>query len=141
MRYYSLPLKLGRVIRKEELPTCTLEASIANLIHLIATSHFGESKFDRKFGNVIWENEFGNIAQNNTAREDIKQSVLDGIARYEPRLTNVRVEIRWSQEETDGSRIRRLSERIDIGINALIIASRRPFSHHEYFYIAPLAYN
>lgn len=141
VRYYSLPLKLGEVIRKKALPVCTLEASVASLIHLIVTSHFGEDKYDPEFGNIIWENEFGNIVRNSTAKEEIKQSILKSMARYEPRLSNVRLEIRWSQEESPAPHTKRLSERMDIGITATVKATRRPFVHHEHFYIAPLAYN
>ncbi|SHF23930.1 Gene 25-like lysozyme [Fodinibius roseus] len=138
--YYSLPLRLGKVIRKKELARCSLEDSISDHIHLMITSHFNENKHDDKFGNSIWENEFGNISENHTIREEINRSVLRCINRYEPRLEQVRVNIRWLQEETGGGSIKRLSKRLDITITGTITVNRKPFSHEEQCYIAPMSY-
>lgn len=138
--YYSLPLRLGRVIKKNKLANCSLKDSISDHIHLMITSHFNENKHDEKFGNSIWENEFGNISRDHNIREDIKRSVFRCIARYESRLENVRVDIRWLQEETGGGSIKRLSKRLDIKITGMITASKKPFIHNEQFYIAPLSY-
>lgn len=138
--YYSLPLRLGRVIKKEKLANCSLEESVSDHIHLMITSHFNENKHDEKFGNSIWENEFGNISKDHNIREEIKRSVLLCIGRYEPRLENVRVDIRWLQEEREGGNVKRLSKRLDLKITGTITANKKPFIHNEQFYIAPLSY-
>lgn len=138
--YYALPLRLGRVVKKEKLVHCNLKDSISGHIHLMVTSHFKENKHDEKFGNSIWENEFGNISKDNHIREEIKHSILRCITRYEPRLVDIRVNIRWLQEETGKRNIKRLNKRLDLNITGTITASKKPFAHNEQFYIAPLSY-
>jgi phage baseplate assembly protein W len=138
--YYSLPLNLGKVIKKKKLPNCSLKDSISDHIHLMITSHFDENKHDEKFGNSIWENEFGNISKDSNIREEVKHSILHCIDRYEPRLENVRVDIRWQQEQVDIETVKRLSKRLDVKITGTIAINKKPFNHREQFYIAPLAY-
>lgn len=138
--YYSLPLNLGRVINKKKLANCSLEDSISGHVHLMVTSHFDENKHDQKFGNSLWENEFGNISKDNNIREDIKHSILSCINRYEPRLENVRVDIKWLQEQIGEQNTKRLSKRLDIKISATITVTQKKFVHQERLYIAPLAY-
>lgn len=138
--YYSLPLNVGRVIKKNKLAKCSLEDSISGHIHLMITSHFDENKHDHEFGNSIWENEFGNISKDNNIREDIKHSILHCINRYEPRLENVRIDIKWLQEQIGEENTKRLSKRLDIKISATISVNKKDFVHREQFYIAPLAY-
>ena len=138
--YYSLPLRLGQVFKKKKLATCTLEESISHHIHLMITSHFDENKHDERFGNSIWENEFGNISKDSNIREEVKHSIVHCISRYELRLENVRVNIRWLQEQMGAPGIKRLSKRLDVEIKGTITINKKPFTHREQFYIAPLSY-
>lgn len=138
--YYSLPLRLGRAIKKKKLANCSLEDSIRDHIHLMVTSHFSENKHDEKYGNSIWENEFGNISKDNNIREEIKDSILRCVNRYEPRLGNVRINIRWLQEETGKKNMKRLNKRLDIEVSGTVGATKKSFIHNEQFYIAPLSY-
>jgi len=137
---YSLPLKLGRVIQGKKLAKCSLEESIHDHIHLMITSHFRENKYDQTFGNGIWEYEFSNILKDHNIREEIKRSVLRCITRHEPRLENLRIDIRWLQEEVAGRNIKRLNKLLDISINGIVTVNKKPFIHNERCYIAPLSY-
>jgi predicted component of type VI protein secretion system len=139
--YYALPLKLGKVIKKEKLANSNLKDSIRDHIHLMITTHFDENKHDEKFGNSIWENEFGNISKDSNIREEVKHSIKLCINRYESRLENVKVDIRWQQEQVGTETAARLSKRLDVQITGTIKVNRKPFKHNEQFYIAPLAYN
>ena len=137
---YSLPVKLGRVIQKKKLARCSLEESIRDHIHLMITSHFRENKYDQTFGNGIWEYEFSNMWKDHNIREDIKRSVLHCITRHEPRLEDLRIDIRWLQEEVTGRKIKRLNRLLDISITGIITVKKKPFIHNEQCYIAPLSY-
>lgn len=138
--YYSLPLRCGRAIKKKKLAKCSLENSIRDHIHLMVTSHFKENKHDEKFGNAIWENEFGNISEDNNTREEIRRSILRCITRYEPRLINVRINLRWLQEEVGEVNVKRLNKRLDVEISGTLTVTKKTFIHSEQFYIAPLSY-
>ena len=138
-RYYSFPLKAGAFIRKEQHPMAGLPEAIRQHIRVLLITRFNENRYDAAFGNAIWENEFEHIQHNNPLREHVRQSVLQCITRYEYRIEQVKVDIHISQEELHSAQLRRLHEKVDIHISAVIIKTREPFLHHEHFYIAPLA--
>ena len=136
---YSYPFRAGAFIRKEQHPLLSLAESISQHIHLLLVTHFNENRYEREFGNAIWDNEFTNINNNNPVREHIRLSVLKSIASFEPRIEQVRADINIWQEELFTTETRRLNERVDIYIHAVICRTKEPFLHHEHFYIAPLA--
>lgn len=138
-RYYSFPLKAGTIVRKEQHPMVPLQEALRQHLHLLLVTRFNENRYDTAFGNAIWENEFEHIQHNNPLREHIRQSVLKSITCYEPRIEQVKVDIHISQEELQTALLKRLHERVDVHISAIIIKTREPFRHHEHFYIAPLA--
>ena len=57
--YYDLPIRFDLLMQKNrELPTCSLDKSIAQNIFLIITSKFNEHRFDPTYGCEIWETDF-----------------------------------------------------------------------------------
>lgn len=140
MPYYTLPLQLSTIMKKEVHPTCDIHTSIAQYIQLMVSTRYCENKYDEKFGNLIWENEFENIIKNNSLKERIKNALLQTIALYEHRLENVKAEIQLVQEETRITRGRQLREKVRIDISGTIKLNKEPFKHTESFYIAPLSY-
>lgn len=116
-----------------------LPDAIRQHIHLLLITHFNENKYEKEFGNAIWDNEFTNMNNNNPVREQIRLSVLKSIASFEPRIEQVKADINIWQEELFTTETRRLNERVDIYINAIICRTKEPFQHHAHFYIAPLA--
>ncbi len=139
-KYYTLPLQLNKVMKKQEHPRCNLHDSIGYYIHLMIGSQFKENKYDENFGNVIWDNEFTNITKNNNVKEQIKISLLEAIVKYESRLENVRVDIQVHQEEINTSSVKRLRERVTVEITGVVSKSKERFRHREKFFIAPLSY-
>jgi hypothetical protein len=99
MSYYTLPLQLGNITKKEKHPTCDIHTSISQYIRLIVSCQYKENKYDERFGNMIWENEFENIIKNNSQKEKIKNSLLETVMKYEKRLEHSRAEIQMMQEE------------------------------------------
>jgi phage baseplate assembly protein W len=139
--YYQLPLALGRIRHREELPKCSLPDSINRHIHLICTTAFGEMQFDNSFGCCIWDNEFDNLASVNKTRELIRKSIADSITQHEPRLQQVKVEIMITQVELP-TRIsgRHIKKLLDILITASLAATSEPFRYRERFFAGPLSY-
>src|SRR3954453_19189180 len=99
LQYYSLPLALDELTRKKDLVKCPLEQSVAQNLHLLLTTAFGELPADEDFGCSIWDHDFDNMTNGNKNKELISQSLLASIQRYEKRLSNVRVELVLGQEE------------------------------------------
>ncbi|BAV10173.1 Phage baseplate assembly protein W [Filimonas lacunae] len=140
--YYTLPMELGKVIKKQELPRCSLQQSIAHHLHLILTTSFGELLSDPDFGNGLWEEDFDNVTYRGRQKELIIQSLMRAIQRYEKRLEKVRVQLTVSQEEvSDLSAESRVKRKLDIVIAAILKATNEPITYRDSFFISPLAYN
>jgi phage baseplate assembly protein W len=139
--YYSLPLSLDSVLRKQDLSRCSLKESVYHHMHLILTTAFGEMTNDPNYGCSIWENDFDNLTSNNKIREQIKQSLISAVNKYEPRVQNVKVEILIRQEEQQtqltGRHVKKL---LDIKIAALLTATREPIQYNDRFFTGPLSY-
>jgi phage baseplate assembly protein W len=137
--YYTIPLKPDEIIQKAEHPKCSIGDSVALMIQLITTSHFGEFKHDNSFGCEIWEHDFENIVNTQLYKDQLKKSIQQTIQKHEPRLSDVRVDIQIEQIE---SRIgnRRTKSRIRLQVNGSIRKTNEPFKFTEQFFIGPLSY-
>lgn len=140
-RFYKLPINPDSFFTKKEHETCDIKQSIANYIHLINTSSFGECTFDETFGSSIWELDFDNLKSSNKLKSLIKTSIEESIIFHEKRLTNISVEARIKQEEIlTGDVVNRIKKRVDLIIRAKVKQTNEDFKYVEYFYIGPLSY-
>jgi phage baseplate assembly protein W len=137
--YYDIPLNLGEVIHKKELPRISLKESISKWIHILVVTRYGECKHDDTFGCQIWEHDFENITNSQKFKEELSKAILNSIAIHEPRLTDIRVDIQIEQVEL-ALQNRRVKIRIGIRIRGNIRKTNESFTHHENFFIGPLSY-
>jgi phage baseplate assembly protein W len=137
--YYKIPLHLGKVTQKKEIPKCSLPDSVAQMIHLIVTTGFGECKSNPTLGSEIWEKDFENIANSQMYRENLRKSIQLTLEKQEPRLTGIRVDIQM--EQVDYMLFtRRAKSRIKIKVTGLLTKTNEPFSYSDQFFIGPLSY-
>jgi len=140
-RYYSLPLRLDEVMQGENLPTCSMDDSIYQHIHLLVTTAFGEIEYDEKFGCIVWDTDFDNLTAVNKMRDIIKQSLVTVIRKYETRLEKVNAEVSINQELTSGSQdAKQVKKRVRLQITGLIKSTHLPFSRTFSFFSGPLSY-
>jgi predicted component of type VI protein secretion system len=81
----------------------SLRSSIDEFLELLVFTHTGECKFAYDFGFSFWESEFQNLtieSFNNSEypRKRFEDNLKDAIQKYEPHLTDVKVEILLSDE-------------------------------------------
>ncbi len=140
MQYYRLPLSVDKIITNEDAETCSIEQSVAQFIHLIATSHFGEYDFDKTFGCTIWNIDFDNLTSTNKLKQNISESIAKTLTLHEKRLSDIRVDVKIIQDEFKGtSNGNRVKKRIEIKIKSIKKQTNETFSYSDRFYIAPLA--
>lgn len=141
LQYYSLPLALDELTRKKDLSKCSLQQSVAQNLHLILTTAFGELPIDENFGCSIWDHDFDNMTTGHKNKELIRQSLLTSIQQYEKRLSNIRIDVLLGQEEIiakiNGCRIKKV---IRITITGVLKSTNETFKYHDSFYIGPLSY-
>jgi phage baseplate assembly protein W len=137
--YYNFPLKPVDLILKKEHPRISLRDSVSRMIHLIAITHFGEYKHDESLGCEIWDYDFVNITNYQLFKEQIKNSLMQTIEKYEPRLSEIRVDIQIQQVEIR-IKNRRTKSQITMRVDGVLARTNEPYSYTENFFIGPLSY-
>lgn len=140
-QYYSLPLSLEQVMQKKDHAKSTLRQSVAQYLHLIMTTAFGELLTDEQFGCSIWEHDFDVVTGKHKIRELMKQSLLQSIVQYEKRLGDVRIELVVSQEESaDSASAYRVKKKMGVTVTGTLLSTNEPFKYADEFFTAPLSY-
>ncbi len=137
--YLQLPIKAYELINKKEHDRCSLSQSVASMLHLIITTHWGESKYNEDFGCEIWEHDFENIDNAQVYREKMKASIKKTIEKHEPRLKISRVDVQIEQIELMAQN-QRTKSRISLLINGVLNKTNETFNYTEQFFIGPLSY-
>jgi phage baseplate assembly protein W len=141
MEFYSLPLVLERVMRKQEHPKCTVQQSVRQHLHLLLTTAFGEFPGDERFGCGIWDHDFDNVTSAHKLREIIRLSLHQSILEQERRLGNPRVEVLLRQEEVpDGQARHHIKKKIDITIAGTLTLTNERLTFRDSFFVGPLSY-
>lgn len=134
---YHIPLDFGEIVhrgaahpeprRSSELMikrTDSARKSIDEHLELLMTTHRGEYKYNWEYGFVIWDSEFENIDiekfnTHNYPKQEIEEKLTKLIARYEPRLKNIQVEIFFIYKKN--FRGRRIKFFVDLKIRGVIV--------------------
>lgn len=140
MEYYTLPLDLGKVMRQEEHPKCSLIESVKHHLHLLVTTAFGEFPEDPGFGCGIWEFDFDNLTSAHKLREYIRESLQASVLQHEQRVGHLRVTIGLRQEEVPEQESSRVKKRIDVTIAGVLVSTNEPFVYRDSFFVGPLSY-
>ena len=143
MSYLKLPLDLSSAL-VGTLQRCSLAESVAQQLMLLIVSHPGEVLGREDFGSVIWELEFHQLVKIKDWEEEVHNSLLDSILRYEPRLREVVLEVRLAEidDDTDEdikSKHPYVRRRASIQVRGIIDSSDEAFSFQTQVYISPLS--
>jgi phage baseplate assembly protein W len=139
-QFYSLPLSMASLMNKKEHPTCTLLQSVAQHLHLIITTAFGEFLSDEDFGCSLWEHDFDNITSVHKIKEWILQSLVSSISRYEKRLSQLRVDLTINQEVLHTRNEYQAKKKFLVIISGTLQPTNERFNYQDSFYTGPLSY-
>lgn len=123
------------------MSSCSLEESIAQSIMMQITSRYGEVASRQDFGSKIWELEFNQLVKVYEWEEDVKQSLIDTITKYEKRLYDIDVTVNLSEFEGESSIRHRkdIRRKADIYVEGKIIYQDIPFHFNTTLFISPLS--
>lgn len=124
-----------------ELPTCDLRQSIAQNIFLIITTKYKENRYDDSYGCEIWDMDFELVSNENMWLETIRKSIDISVAKHEPRLYNVSVDVDVTMDEqvTTLKSTKTVKKRLRISVKGRLSESGEPFSFDTNIYISPLS--
>jgi len=137
--YYYFPLKPADLIQKKEHPRISLKDSVSRVIHLVTITHFGEYKPDESLGCEIWDFDFDNITNYQLFKEQVKKSFIQTFEKYEPRLSQIKIDIQIQQVEIRVKN-RRTKSQITLRVDGILTKTNEPYSYTENFFIGPLSY-
>lgn len=102
-KYYKLPLRLGALLKGEiqQLERCTEAESIDQHIKLLLTTCPGEHHFDENYGCRVWELDFGRVESAEKWKALLISYVVEAVNSYEPRLTDVFVNVELCEVTVD----------------------------------------
>jgi len=138
--FYKLPIDFNSVIKKKELEKTSIEHSIAQQIILLATTTFGECKFDETFGSKIWEIDFDLLMNENTLKEIISKTMKQSLLFHEKRIKVNELKVELSETMYLVDDVSRAKKKVDIIIEATIKSTNRKFDFRGYFFVGPLSY-
>lgn len=139
--YYKTPISFKDLMEKKEIEKTNLEHSIAQCINLVATSSYGECKFDESFGCKIWEMDFDLLSDQNTLKDRIREALVVAIKKYEYRLDLADVEVSITEAKTASyNNNMRMKKKINVVVKGNVKKTNRPFNFFGYFFVGPLSY-
>lgn len=138
--YYKVPFDFESLTEKKDADKIALDNSISQNIFLIATTSFGECKFDETYGSEIWEMDFDLLKSDNSLKEFIADTLKKSIAMHERRMKLEDVEVVINDHNLGTLGKKRMKKRVSISIKGLILETNRPFMFNNSFFVGPLSY-
>jgi phage baseplate assembly protein W len=128
-------------MERQEIPTCGVGESIAQLLHLLIHTRYGELRSDRSFGCRIWEIEFDRTLTNGDWSDQLSLSLEAAIREHEPRLKNAKFTISMAVVDHNSffrqpDEYRRLAT---VGVSALLAETEEPFQFYTQLHVGQLA--
>jgi len=139
--FYKLPIDFNAIIQKKELEKTSIEHSIAQQVILLATTTFGECKFDETFGSKIWEIDFDLLMNENALKEIISKTMKQSLLLHERRIKVNELKVELSETMYLVDDVSRAKKRVDIIIEATINSTNRNFNFRGFFFVGPLSYH
>lgn len=138
--FYKLPIDFTAVMQKRELEKTSIEHSIAQQVILLATTTFGECKFDDTYGSKIWEIDFDSLMNESILKETIAKTMKQSLQWHEGRIKLNELRVELTEERFMFEEVNRTKKRVDIIIEATIKSTNRSFNFNGYFFVGPLSY-
>ena len=138
--YYKTPIDFKALIEKRDLAKTTLATSIDQQLFLLATTAWGECKFDEGFGIGFWEVDFDMLKSDANLKLLVKESLKESIQRYEKRLFVQEVEVEVTHQNLSTLEKTRTKKKIIIYIKGFIRETNNPYEYRTHLFIAPLSY-
>ena len=125
--YYKPPIDFKALIEKRDLAKTTLETSIDQQLLLLATTAWGECKFDEGFGIGFWEVDFDMLKSDANLKLLVKESLKEAIQRYEKRLFVQEVEVEVTNQNLSTLEKTRTKKKVMIYVKGFIKETNNPY--------------
>ncbi len=136
--YYTIPMDLDRLVEGRAHTRCSLHKSVYQHIYLLLITHFGETRYDATFGCALWDHDFS-IMSSLKWKDIIRESVEQTVARFEPRLSALKVKVEMEEYEVMTKANHYIRKRIGVSVEGTITRTKEPFRFFERVFISPMS--
>lgn len=139
--YHKIPLDIGELLNKKDLPSCSLKESIAQNIYLLVTTKLGECRYDYSYGCELWDLDFELITNENKWTENVSKSLENSIKNHEKRLYQTNIEVTISEQELprNSNNVVRVKKKLDILVKGIITETREDFHYKQSLFLSPIS--
>jgi phage baseplate assembly protein W len=139
--YHKIPLNIGDLLEKKDLPSCSLKESIAQNIYLLVTTKLGECRYDYTYGCELWDMDFELITNENKWTEKVTKSLEESLKNHENRLYQTKVEVLVSEQilPNISKNIVRVKKKLDINVKGMITETREEFFYNQSLFLSPIS--
>jgi hypothetical protein len=136
--FYTLPLRLDKIVNRKPVSYCSLQESIAQNLYLLITTYFKELRYDHSYGCSIWEQDF-EIMANIKWKDTLSGSLEETIRNHEERLINSKVKVEIEEYKFLSKEIIRVKRKLIIKISGFTLRTNEKFEFTEQIFIAPFS--
>jgi hypothetical protein len=136
--FYTLPLRLDKIVNRKPVSYCSLQESIAQNLYLLITTDFKGLRYDHSYGCSIWEQDF-EIMANIKWKDTLSGSLEETIRKHEDRLINSKVKVEIEEYKFLSKEIIRVKKKLIIKISGFTARTNEKFEFTEQIFIAPFS--
>lgn len=139
--YFSKPFKFDTLFRHGGcLKEVDLIDSITQHLELLLFTGFGEHFFNRNYGCEVWDLDFELINNINLWEKQVSESLLKTIADNEPRLVELRIDLKRKQTERSNllAQAFEVRNRLDISVQGKLLQTGDNFTFNTTLLLAPI---
>ena len=139
--YYKFPLQFERLLDGEDWLRCNEKESIDQNLELIITTCPGEHKYNPDFGCMIWELDFVSMLSQSVWESTFHEHIVKAIARYEPRITNIDIDVDFSDvvRSYPMTGTNAIKKKVNIIIRANLLSNGEKCGFQYFLYLGPLS--
>lgn len=139
---YQMPFDPEELMSENgSIKTCTEAESIAQNLMLLITTKKRENRYDPDYGNDVWDIEFDNAVTTVMWENIFVESFRQQIQKYEPRLTQARVDahIEFVEHSYESRKFTEIKKKAKIGVNARLVESGEQFRFVTELFLSPMS--
>jgi putative bacteriophage gp25 protein len=142
MEHYRMPLSISSLFQNGgHFATCSEKESIDQHLELLFTTCPGEHRYDARFGCRIWEMDFEQAVSSKRWQDNFSTYITESITTYEPRLSEVEVQVVVSDVTYLDSVIdtTTIKKKADVLVNAMLNSTREYCRFRYKLLLGPLS--
>jgi phage baseplate assembly protein W len=139
--HYKIPFNPISLCKENgQIETCSLAESIAQNLMLLVLTKQGENRFDKQYGNAVWNTEFENTVTESEWEEIFQKSMHAAIAQHEKRIMHPAIKVRIVNVEKNSKlqNFTTIKKKAIIHITAQLTASGENYNFSTELFLSPM---